>query len=111
EDIAWYCNNSNDQLHPVAWKQPNPWGLYDMLGNVSEWVDYFTDGESLDYMDGHPGEDLIDPIGRTSGTSKDIRGFEFRSIGCRVRASRQNPQTPDVRGIFTGFRPVRTLFE
>jgi eukaryotic-like serine/threonine-protein kinase len=37
--IAWYDGNSNDQTHPVAQKKPNLFGLYDMLGNVWEWVE------------------------------------------------------------------------
>lgn len=110
-DIAWYCHNSGNQLHPVAWKRPNPWGFYDMLGNVNEWVDYFTDGASLDYMDGHPGEDLVDPIGTRTGSDKDIRGYDYKAIGCRMRAARQMPVSPDTRGDDFGFRPVRTLFE
>ncbi|MBN2344235.1 MAG: formylglycine-generating enzyme family protein [Deltaproteobacteria bacterium] len=111
EDIAWYCNNSNDQLHPVAWKHPNQWGLYDMLGNVSEWVDYLTDGESLDFMDGSPGESLIDPNGAVEGNSKDLRGKDFRSIGCWMRSASQYAEAPDTRLRHAGFRPVRTLFE
>jgi len=38
DDYAWYAGNSSNKYHKVGTKKPNPWGLYDMLGNVSEWT-------------------------------------------------------------------------
>jgi formylglycine-generating enzyme required for sulfatase activity len=64
--IGWYCGNSGNKSHPVAQKQPNSWGLYDMHGNVWEWYhDWYGD---------YPSEPVTDPQGPASGLIRVNRG-------------------------------------
>jgi formylglycine-generating enzyme required for sulfatase activity len=71
DQIAWWFGNSEKMTHPVGTKQANPWDLYDMLGNVWEWVE---DWYSARYPDGN----AIDPKGPESGKVRTLRGGAWR---------------------------------
>jgi sulfatase modifying factor 1 len=125
-DIAWYCFNSgadaaesgdavsvsSDFLHPIGQKQPNPFGLYDMLGNAAEWVDYVSTGLSLASNEGEPdAELLVDPMGTTEDDDdrRDYKGRAYYDRACWVRAASPSAEDGAIRGPGYGFRPVRTL--
>lgn len=62
-EYAWFADNSDDESHPVGLKKPNAWGLYDMLGNVREWVD-----DRAAYYDYTPLPEVsVDPKGPQGG--------------------------------------------
>ena len=80
DDIAWYDGNSEDETHPVGKKKPNAWGLYDMQGNVREWV---ADVYSADYYSRSPDADPTGPppgqrgfFGGRRGGPRGRRGFD-----------------------------------
>jgi formylglycine-generating enzyme required for sulfatase activity len=64
DEIAWYSGNSEDETHPVGKKKPNAWGLYDMEGNVKEWVE---DSYSANYYSNSPAADPTGPQGGGRG--------------------------------------------
>jgi formylglycine-generating enzyme required for sulfatase activity len=115
---AWFKSNSNNKYQKVGLKKPNPWGLYDMLGNVAEWTmdqydaDYFkktTEGEK---------DKLIIP---TSRYPRTIRGGSYLDESKLLSSTsrqfsqtswnKRDPQLPKSRwwltdGMFVGFRIV-----
>ena len=95
--------NSGDTTHPVGQKKANPWGLYDMYGNVQEWCqDWF----SADYYGSSP---PADPQGPTSGSSRVLRGMSWCAEPRHVRSAVRDSGEHDDRGDFVGFRVVGLL--
>ena len=101
-DYAWWYNNSGPQTHPVGTKLPNPWGLYDMMGNVWEWcLDSWHDNYDGAPTDGSAWEP-------ETGAYRIIRGGAWNYVGpwhfrsaCRVTEN-----NPDRRNDTIGFRIV-----
>ncbi|MFY9270865.1 MAG: formylglycine-generating enzyme family protein [Candidatus Manganitrophaceae bacterium] len=81
EQFAWFKANSGDSTHPVMQKRPNGLGLYDMTGNVWEWVQDWYDGG---YYKNSPKEN---PKGPASGEDRVLRGGSWDDNPGYLRAA------------------------
>ena len=92
DEIAW----TDDERRPVGLKKPNPWGFYDMIGNVGEWVaDWFGD---------YPKGRVVDPTGPASGERRVYRGSDWKKDAENFRAARRIELNPDYGGTDVGVR-------
>ena len=98
--IAWNFGNSEKHTHPVGEKLPNAWGLYDMLGNVWEWVE--------DWHGDYPGGFVMDPRGPRSGLNRITRGGGWGASSSYQRAPARFQENPNHRSEYQGFRLART---
>jgi formylglycine-generating enzyme len=90
DEIAWHRGNADGVVHSVGIKQPNAWGLFDMIGNVWEWCD-----------------DVYDR--RVHGTYRVFRGGGYADLPHACRASCRRKSHPQHKIDDLGFRVVRSL--
>ena len=103
-EAAWYNYNSEGRTHPVAQKAANPFGLYDVHGNVFEWVyDRFDTGYYQTCSEG-----CEDPLGPDEGSFRVGRGGSYFCIAGSVRAAFRGFSPPYFRDFNLGFRLART---
>ena len=123
-DYAWYYGNSHDNYHKVGLKKPNAWGLYDMHGNVAEWV---LDQLTEDFYAQSAGKVARNPLAIPKtiyprvvrGGSWDDDADLLRSaarVGSEEKWKAQDPQIPQsiwyhTDALHVGFRVVRPLVE
>ena len=103
DEIAWYDKNSGGQTHEVAQKRANGFGLFDVLGNVWEWVNDWYDEK---YYQSSPSQD---PAGPASGQYRVLRGGSWDGDPRYVRVSDRSRYYPVVRYSYFGFRCLREV--
>lgn len=92
---AWFDRNSDDTTHPVGQKKPNPYGLYDIYGNVREWV---QDWYEYRYSG------TTDPTGPSSGDYRVLRGGSWSYFAKSCQSSSRSSGDPNGRCGSYGFR-------
>lgn len=101
DEIAWYGANAGGRTHPVGMKGANPFGLFDMLGNVCEWCS--------DWLGEHSALPTTDPTGSLKGTFRVCRGGAWSSVAGDVRAAFRDGFSASDRHVHLGFRLAADL--
>ena len=104
-EYGWYNANSGNKTQRVGQKMPNAFGLYDVLGNVWEWV---QDCWHENYIGAPTTQSAW--TDNCMDTKRVLRGGSWWSIPWVLRADKRFPSLPDYRYDLFGFRLARTLF-
>ena len=105
---TWYCGNDEsclawvawwqvDTVHPVATRTANTFDLYDMSGNVWDWVVLYEEGE------------VIDPSGPPTGSMHSLRDGSWADMPTALRSAFRGVGTTNERNEYFGFRLVRSV--
>ncbi|MCK4293317.1 MAG: formylglycine-generating enzyme family protein [Planctomycetes bacterium] len=94
---AWFKANAAKTTHPVGQKKPNPWGLYDMHGNLWEWCNDYYSGDNYQKSDGK------NPQGPSAGQERVLRGGSWASSAESARSSTRYSETPGFADVCLGY--------
>ena len=100
QQYGWVKGNSNAQTHDVGTLKANPWGLYDMHGNVWQWIQ--------DWYGNYPQGPVSDPSGASSGSRRVVRGNDWAGETEGGLPGHRNFYEPAASYAELGFRVVRT---
>src|SRR5262249_49839163 len=101
DKYAWYNKSAGGKPHPVGTKLPNPFGLFDMHGNLYEWChDNFEEKW-------YEKSSVDDPTGPSAGSSRVIRGGFRASNASNCRSAYRHYLTPSIHINHSGFRVMR----
>ena len=98
---GWYDGSDICGTHAVGGKDPNAWALYDMAGNVWEWV-FDSDGSA------YSPDPAENPVSPNTGSNRVFRGGSFSHSAQFCRAAYRAQNVPSFRGYNVGFRPSRS---
>jgi formylglycine-generating enzyme required for sulfatase activity len=104
--MLWCGNNelvnpeNPNSTEPVGMRTPNPFGLYDVHGNISEWVN--------DWYVAYSADAQTDPTGPQSGSYKVFRGGDYGSDAATCRSANRFAYSPGFRGVIIGFRLAKS---
>lgn len=103
-ELGWIGENSGDSAHPVGEKTPNSWGIHDMIGNLTEWVqDGYVDF-TQDLLQRKP---VTDPKGIDDSEERTYRGSTWGADWESCRSASREGSAPNFRSSLQGFRIVR----
>lgn len=98
--FAWFCGNASFTLHEARTLEPNPWGLYDTIGSVWEWV--------WDRYGEYPNAPAVDPLGAERGDNRVVRGGSWFVSARLCRSATRWGVEPGYRAHDIGLRLAKT---